>query len=195
MAKNTTKTQETKSNGTKKVEEKKMTKKAVDKKKVEKKAVEKKSAPKKGAGKKTAPKKSEKKVEKKATPKKVEKKEVGMFPETLNLKGLGKYKKVDSTKISNYEDLVKFMEKSDDVILATHWTKREIQQFDYAGNFFVDAPKEFPNDLDILKFMAECGRINRLYFMSVYTDGMFRIDSEDVSGRSSDGMEFEFYTL
>ena len=99
------------------------------------------------------------------------------------------------------------IENGETLYIAAYWTKRHIQQYNYKEQFRVpQAPKSFPDDLDILNIVIACDNIERVFAMSTYTEALYQFNGEafnpvedkDENGneftvRVSNGMEFEVY--
>ena len=97
------------------------------------------------------------------------------------------------------------------LFIAAYWTKLHIKKYGYADQFYLmgDAPKSFPDDLDILNIVVACDTMDRVFAMSTYTEAMYRFDKPDFEPvkdkdpsdgseftvRVSNGMEFEVYEI
>lgn len=134
-----------------------------------------------------------------------------MFPKELELENADFGTLVAAyDKYTTWEEIIKALSENKVLYFATFWTKRQIKDFNYNGQYFVKAPKEgFPHDLDILEAAVPCETIKRLWCMSVYTEALYRFEAEDFEYvedtdprgdgkkqfrvRISAGMEFEIY--
>lgn len=131
-----------------------------------------------------------------------------MFPAEFEVKDLGKLKAVPD----NYKtiaDISKAIESGKQFYIATYWTARQIKEYSYAEVNAVKPIKAFPNDLDILEPVYSCDTVERIWAVSIYTDAMFRFDSDCIQHiedtnpytkekfrvRVSNGMEFELYEV
>lgn len=107
-----------------------------------------------------------------------------------------------------YTELFEAINEGKTLYIVCYWTAKHIKQFKYAELTLIpNAPKEFENDLDVLTAIATCETMERVYAMSLYTEGMFLIDGDDLTYvedkdpatkekykvRVSNGMEFELY--
>jgi hypothetical protein len=131
-----------------------------------------------------------------------------IFPETLEVEGLGKLTAVPD-KYMDYKTLKNAIDEGQDIYFATYWTPKHIKEYDYAGTNEVNAPKNFPNNLDLLVAVVPCETIDRVWAMSQYTEAMYRFDGDDFEPvedidpitnetykvRVSGGLEFEIYEL
>ena len=132
-----------------------------------------------------------------------------MFPETLEMKDLGKLVRADA-KYDTMESVAEALEAGAQFYFATYWTKRHIKQFDYDGQTLTKGATSFPNDLDILEPVFYCERIKRIWAASLYTEAMFCFDNDTLKHiedtnpynesdkfrvRLCNGMEFELYEL
>lgn len=141
-------------------------------------------------------KKEEKKQPKKKEEKKEEKKAVkeDILPKTFK-SDLGTLKRVDTS----YSDIVKRVDKGEQLYIATYWTPELIKEYDYElGLGLAKDIKEFPNNLDILQIMYIDKTI--CYGLSLYSTQVYPFTPEDFSFsydhvRVSAGMEFSVYEL
>lgn len=115
------------------------------------------------------------------------------FADTLEIEGETYTIAHDIKDIKTLHDA---LDKDEQVVFATYWTKRHLRQFNYSN--FVKAPKSFPNDLDLASclYVSDDGVI--AYALSMYTEGMYSFLPEDLAEeadglRYSNGMEFQIY--
>lgn len=115
------------------------------------------------------------------------------FADTLEIEGETYTIAHDIKDIKTLHDA---LDKDEQVVFATYWTKRHLRQFNYSN--FVKAPKSFPNDLDLASclYISDDGVI--AYALSMYTEGMYSFLPEDLAEeadglRYSNGMEFQIY--
>ena len=131
-----------------------------------------------------------------------------MFPAEFEVRDLGKLKAVPD-KYKTIADISKAIESGKQFYIATYWTARQIKEYSYAEVNAVKPIKAFPNDLDILEPVYSCDTVERIWAVSIYTDAMFRFDSDCIQHiedtnpytkekfrvRVSNGMEFELYEV
>lgn len=130
-----------------------------------------------------------------------------IFPEVIEHPDLGNLIACTG-EYTTYAEIVEALKAEKTLYFACYWTKRQIKQFDYAGNMRVSVPKNgFPHDLDILVAVLPCETMERLFAMSSYTEALFQFEGgdfasvEDTDPRSGEkfqirvsaGMEFEIY--
>lgn len=111
-------------------------------------------------------------------------------------------------KFHTVQELREALENGDELYIATYWSARHIKQYKYGEQYRVQAPKSFPDDLDILSVVVCCDTVDRVYAMSAYTEAMAVFDGDDFEPvededpsdnskftvRVSNGLEFEVYT-
>ena len=181
---------------------KKMTSKSG--KKVEK-ATESKEAPKK-----------EEKVDKKSAKKPLGKKDKGddtvsskktvqttkalelaeVFPEKFEVQ---EQKYEIARDIANMGQLHDALEKDDNLVFALYWTKRQIKQFGY-GVDVLQAPKEFPLDLDLATCIYVSDECIVSYAISMYSESCYMFTPENIEEadngiRYAGGVEFQIYRV
>lgn len=156
-----------------------------------------------------APKAPAKKPKVEAAPE--EKTTARFFPDTLEVADVGTLTKVEEGFFKDFDALREFLngDEAEKLHIATHWTKRDIKEFAYGHYFNVPAPKEFPQDLDIMTPIAVCDRVDTLWLMSIYTEAVTHFlsadlepveDTDQKTGKKfmvkvSAGLEFELYML
>jgi hypothetical protein len=140
-----------------------------------------------------------------------------LFPEeiTENINGASvTLTKVPETDFTSIADFKKFIEEdmtnTEKIFVAAYWNKRHLKQYNYAALFNVpEAPKEFPNNLDLLQGTAISEKNKQFWLMSIYTDAMYVFNEEDFEPvedkdpyngdtytvRVSNGMEFAVYVV
>lgn len=134
-----------------------------------------------------------------------------MFPETLAIDTSDGevVLKREHEKYHTIEEIREAIENGKTLFITSYWTKLHIKRFDYAQTFNVEAPKSFPDDLDVLNVVCACDSIPRLWCMSNYTEAMSCFEGEDFQPiedvdpatdekftvRVSNGCEFEIYEL
>ena len=158
---------------------------------------------------------AKKKGMKLSTPKTKASKELpvaSMFPSELTIEADDGNKTLTCAhdKYHKMDDVRKALEDGKTLFIATYWSKRHIKEYNYANTFHLDptdVPKSFADDLDILNAVVACDNVDRLWAMSIYTEGMYYFDSADFKPvededpktgdkftvRASNGMEFEVY--
>lgn len=130
-----------------------------------------------------------------------------VFPEVLNIEGLGTLKAVPETTM---EELAKALtDEGRRFFFACYWTPRMIKEYEYSATREVGKVKSFQNDLDLLEPVYYCDGVSRMWACSVYTEAMFRFNADSMEHivetnpyngekfriRVSNGMEFEVYEL
>lgn len=129
-----------------------------------------------------------------------------IFPATIETKDLGKLVAVPN-KFHTYKELFDALVDNQTVYFASYWTPRHIKEFSYGLVYDVDAPKNFPNDLDLALAVVPCETKERVWVMSRYTEAMSQFtggdlapvkDKDPATGeefqiRVSNGLEFELY--
>lgn len=133
-----------------------------------------------------------------------------MFPATLTFESEeGKQELVCAhDKYHDIDEVRSALNEGKTLFIAAYWTKRHIQQYNYKEQFMVpNAPKSFPDDLDMLNVVITCDTVDRVFAMSTYTEALYKFDGEtfkpiedDDDGekftvRVSNGMEFEVYEI
>lgn len=124
---------------------------------------------------------------------------VQMFPEVLAVKFMDEKLILAKNKYKTASSLNKAMEEGKEIYFACYWTKRHLDQFDYAGQFDVPVPKSgFPNSLDLAQVVLVCEHVKgKFYALSNYTEAMYSFREADLveeNGiRFSNGMEFQVY--
>ena len=123
-----------------------------------------------------------------------------MFPETMSIPGEKGIATVIRGEIT-VEEIGQMLDEDRVLYFATYWTKRHIDQFNYAEGFKVILPKKFgfENDLDLVQVVHVCEKAKgKLYAMSTTTDAMYAffdfelVEFED-GLRVSNNMEFQVY--
>lgn len=134
-----------------------------------------------------------------------------MFPEELSFEADDGEKTLVCVhdKYHTLQEVRDALEEGKTLFIAAYWTKRHIQQYNYKEQFSVPkAPKNFPDDLDILNIVVACDSFDRVFAMSTYTEALYRFDGEtftpvedknddgdEFTVRVSNGMEFEVYEI
>lgn len=123
---------------------------------------------------------------------------VQMFPEVLAVKFMDEKLILAKNKYKTVSSLNKAIEEGKEIYFACYWTKRHLEQFDYAGQFDVAVPKSFPNSLDLAQVVFVCEHAKgKFYALSSYTEAMYAFREADLveeNGiRFSNGMEFQVY--
>lgn len=136
-----------------------------------------------------------------------------MFPEELSIEttdGEITLKRVHE-KYHSVQEIREATENGVSLFIAAYWTKLHIKKYGYKEQYSLmnDAPKSFPDDLDILNVVVACDSMERVFAMSNYTEAMYRFDKPDFDPiededpsdgskftvRVSNGLEFEVYEL
>lgn len=158
--------------------------------------------PKKSSGKKIKAPKAKVEVAKKPTKYSVEL--ARMFPNEIEVEGIGKLV-AKPDEFHTMEELTNALNEGREIYFATYWTARHIKEFDYAGVNMVACPKSFDYDLDILMAVVTCSTVERVWCMSVYTEAMQgfeganlepvkdKDDKGEFQLRVINGLEFEIY--
>lgn len=92
-----------------------------------------------------------------------------IFPDTLELKGIGKLSK--ETTLDSFDKLFeKYQDESlvTEYLIAMYWPKSSLKKYDPDG--ICPAPASFPQDLDICQVIRASEKVARITYESVYTD-------------------------
>lgn len=130
---------------------------------------------------------------------------VTIFPETIEEDELGTLTRVDN--ITTMDELrTALNDEERNLYFCCYWDKKFVKQFDYKGNFDVDAVPTFPRNLDITQALYVCDSMDKLYAVSTYTEAMYKFLGEDLEivdvelengdttpVRYSNNMEFAIY--
>lgn len=102
-----------------------------------------------------------------------------LFPKELNHSELGCLKRLNVSK-DVFNKINKLLDAGRLVYFATWWSKEYLKVYGYDDYFSVQSPKAgFESNLDLASIVIACESIDRLYAMSVYTEALYRFDSED----------------
>lgn len=117
-------------------------------------------------------------------------------------------KRVADDEFTSIKSIIDFIESGNQVYFACFWSPRHIKEFNYKLLYNVkEAPKKFPNDLDIVVGITVSEKNGKLYAMSSYTEAMYVFFEDEFSPvedtnpyngekytvRVSNGMEFAVY--
>lgn len=117
------------------------------------------------------------------------------FPDTLKV---GDTEYTIAHDIKTMKDLLDVFNSDEDVdiVFAFYWNKSQIKQFQYGGGQF-NAPKEFPDNLDLASTLHVSDECVVTYALSMYTEALYQIapDSfEEIDGvRYNNGIEYQIY--
>ena len=131
-----------------------------------------------------------------------------MFPDTIDIEGLGKLHLVPDD-FTSMADVAKAFESGRRIYFACYWDEAQIQQFQYEAAFRCLPVKSFKDDLDITEPVFYGDRTKTMWCNSLYTEAMYTFfehevqyrtsknpySKEDFRVRVSNGMEFEIYEL
>lgn len=80
----------------------------------------------------------------------------------------------------------------DDYLIATKWTKKDLESFEY-GVVDAESPASFKDDVDINAIVHITANNKKVYCISLETEKMIYILASDLKKKSSNGLAFQFY--